>query len=68
MGRNQGCFHNVRLLYHSSHTRTNTWNRTLVAASEKLQWPLPVDYTVATPAERKEFEDAFFNLTRLQTM
>ena len=68
MDRYQGCFHNVRFVRCCLYIRTHTQTRTLVTASEKLQWPLPVDYTVATPAERKEFEDAFFNLARLQTV
>ncbi|KAJ3552815.1 hypothetical protein NM688_g3951 [Phlebia brevispora] len=41
---------------------------TLVDASERLKWPMPVDYTAASPADRKAFEDSFYNLLKLQTI
>ncbi|KAI0344153.1 hypothetical protein BDW22DRAFT_1355453 [Trametopsis cervina] len=52
-----------------------TWNdiksafaATLLAAAEKLQWPLPVDYVSAPPEDRKAFEAAFANLLKLQNL
>lgn len=41
-------------------------SRALITASEKLQWPTPVNYAAASPEDRKEFETAFSNLIRLQ--
>jgi hypothetical protein len=41
---------------------------TLVVAAEALNWPMPVDYAAASPAERKAFEDAFAALLRLQEL
>jgi hypothetical protein len=42
--------------------------RTLLAISEKLRWPMPVNYASASPEDRRAFESAFLNLLRLQTM
>jgi hypothetical protein len=42
--------------------------RSLTTVAEKLGWPMPVNYAVAAPSDRKAFEDAFMNLLRLQTM
>ena len=41
---------------------------TLLAAAEKLQWPMTVNYAAAEPADRRAFETAFRNLLKLQTM
>lgn len=43
-------------------------NRELLAASEKLKWPMPVDYASATSDDRKAFEVAFLDLLKLQEM
>lgn len=43
-------------------------NRTLVEASEKLQWPSVVDYGAANSEDRIAFERAFHNLLKLQRM
>lgn len=40
----------------------------LLAASEELKWPLPVQYDRVSPAYRAAFEKAFSNLLRLQDM
>ncbi|KAI0274887.1 TIP-1 family-domain-containing protein [Gloeopeniophorella convolvens] len=40
----------------------------LLAASENLHWPMPVDYAAATPEHRKAFEDAFRLLLDFQDM
>ncbi|KAI0095281.1 TIP-1 family-domain-containing protein [Irpex rosettiformis] len=52
-----------------------TWNEikgaftgTLLVASEKLQWPMTVNYNEVTPADRKAFETAFHNLLKLQSV
>ncbi|KAF7978890.1 hypothetical protein HWV62_44393 [Athelia sp. TMB] len=56
-------------------TREKTWADmkgvligNLLSAAEKLKWPMPVDYIVATPEERKAFEAAFLNLLNLQQL
>nr|GAT43660.1 predicted protein [Mycena chlorophos] len=41
---------------------------TLLAAAEKLGWPMPVNYVAASPEDRKSFEKAFTDLSRLQTI
>ncbi|KDQ20405.1 hypothetical protein BOTBODRAFT_183196 [Botryobasidium botryosum FD-172 SS1] len=38
----------------------------LLTASEKLHWPMPVDYFSHDPLTRSEFEGAFLDLLRLQ--
>ncbi|KAJ6574637.1 TIP-1 family-domain-containing protein [Mycena capillaripes] len=38
----------------------------LLAASERLGWPMPVDYVAASPQDRKDFERTFSDLLRLQ--
>ncbi|KAF7320188.1 hypothetical protein MKEN_00803300 [Mycena kentingensis (nom. inval.)] len=40
---------------------------TFLAASEKLGWPMPVNYIAATADDRKAFEKAFVDLLRLQS-
>ncbi|KAF7340034.1 hypothetical protein MVEN_01921300 [Mycena venus] len=40
----------------------------LLAASEKLGWPMPVDYLAASPQDRKDFERTFSDLLRLQNI
>lgn len=42
--------------------------RSLLAASEKLKWPMPVEYASASLDDRKAFEAAFLNLLQLQQM
>ena len=37
-------------------------------AAEKLKWPAKVDYSTASPEDRKAFETAFYNLLNLQSM
>jgi hypothetical protein len=44
------------------------WYRSLLAASEKLHWPMPVDYTSASREDRAAFEEAFLNLLKFQKM
>ncbi|KAJ6626859.1 TIP-1 family-domain-containing protein [Mycena sp. CBHHK59/15] len=38
----------------------------LLVASERLQWPMPVDYVAAPLEDRKNFERAFVDLLKLQ--
>ncbi|KAJ7124750.1 TIP-1 family-domain-containing protein [Mycena crocata] len=38
----------------------------LLAASERLRWPMPVDYIAAAPEHRKNFERTFSDLLKLQ--
>ncbi|GJE85916.1 RINT-1 family protein [Phanerochaete sordida] len=52
-----------------------TWNdvkavfsSTLQTIAEKLQWPLPVNYAIASQEDRKAFESAFYNLLKLQSI
>ncbi|KAJ7169459.1 TIP-1 family-domain-containing protein [Mycena filopes] len=40
----------------------------LLAASERLKWPMPVDYVAASPQDRKDFERAFSDLLKLQNI
>lgn len=40
----------------------------LLAASENLHWPMPVDYSAASLEHRKAFEDAFHLLLDFQEM
>ncbi|KAJ7071449.1 RINT-1 family protein [Mycena amicta] len=40
---------------------------TLLAASENLGWPMPVDYAAASAEVRRSFEKAFTDLLRLQS-
>jgi hypothetical protein len=40
----------------------------LNAAAENLKWPMPVDYSDATPQDRKAFEDAFAAMLKLQEL
>ncbi|KAJ7770915.1 TIP-1 family-domain-containing protein [Mycena maculata] len=40
----------------------------LLAAAERLGWPIPVDYTAATPEDRKNFERAFSDILKLQNI
>ncbi|KAJ7139717.1 TIP-1 family-domain-containing protein [Mycena epipterygia] len=40
----------------------------LLAASERLKWPMPVDYLAASPEDRKSFERAFGDLLKLQNI
>ncbi|KAF7306558.1 hypothetical protein MIND_00447100 [Mycena indigotica] len=40
---------------------------TLLVASEKLGWPMPVNYVAASSQDRKTFEKAFQDLLRLQS-
>ncbi|TFK93535.1 hypothetical protein K466DRAFT_572441 [Polyporus arcularius HHB13444] len=41
---------------------------TLLEAAEKLKWPMKVDYASVAPEDRKAFENAFYNLLKLQTI
>lgn len=41
---------------------------TLLEAAEKLKWPMKVDYASVAPEDRKVFENAFYNLLKLQTI
>ena len=43
-------------------------HRILLAAAEKLKWPMPVDYAAASFEDRREFEASFINLLKLQEM
>ncbi|KAF7792493.1 hypothetical protein EIP86_003534 [Pleurotus ostreatoroseus] len=45
----------------------SSFTSTLVEAAEKLRWPLPVDYALASSADRTAFELAFHNLLKLQS-
>ncbi|KAJ6604224.1 TIP-1 family-domain-containing protein [Mycena vulgaris] len=38
----------------------------LLAAAERLRWPMPVDYVAASLTDRKDFERAFSDLLKLQ--
>ncbi|KAF8213543.1 TIP-1 family-domain-containing protein [Mycena galopus ATCC 62051] len=40
----------------------------LLVASEKLGWPMPVDYIAASPQDRKDFERTFSDLLKLQNI
>lgn len=40
----------------------------LLAAAENIKWPMKVDYQSYPPAERKDFENTFTNLLRLQEL
>jgi hypothetical protein len=40
----------------------------LLAASENLYWPMPVDYAVASREHRNAFEGAFRSQLEFQTM
>ncbi|KAI0757326.1 RINT-1 family protein [Daedaleopsis nitida] len=40
----------------------------LIEAAERLKWPTKVDYSAATPEDRKVFETAFYNNLKLQSM
>jgi hypothetical protein len=42
--------------------------RALLTASEKLNWPSPIDYASANMDDRKVFEKAFLNLLTLQNL
>lgn len=42
--------------------------RTLLAAAEKLHWPMPVDYAAARLEDRRTFEKAFLGLLKLQNL
>lgn len=67
MDRNQGYLHIVRTSVRPMTPSLMFPQRTLVEASEKLEWPLPVDYTAATAVDRTAFELAFHNLLKLQS-
>ncbi|KAJ6519399.1 TIP-1 family-domain-containing protein [Mycena sanguinolenta] len=45
-----------------------TLSASLLAAAEKLGWPMPVDYVAAPQQSRKDFERAFSDLLKLQTI
>ncbi|KLO20039.1 hypothetical protein SCHPADRAFT_863786 [Schizopora paradoxa] len=45
-----------------------TLSDSLIAASEQLQWPMPVDYAAASEDNRSKFQHAFINLTTLQSL
>ncbi|RPD81666.1 hypothetical protein L226DRAFT_527933 [Lentinus tigrinus ALCF2SS1-7] len=45
-----------------------TLSTTLLEAAEKLKWPTKVEYASVAPEDRKAFEDAFYNLLKLQTI
>ncbi|KAJ7693622.1 TIP-1 family-domain-containing protein [Mycena rosella] len=40
----------------------------LLAAAERLRWPMQVDYVAASPEDRKNFERAFSDLLKLQNI
>ncbi|KAJ7356913.1 TIP-1 family-domain-containing protein [Mycena albidolilacea] len=40
----------------------------LLVASERLGWPMPVDYLAAAPQDRKDFERTFSDLLKLQNI
>ncbi|KZT06301.1 uncharacterized protein LAESUDRAFT_653786 [Laetiporus sulphureus 93-53] len=53
--------------------RERTWadmrhvlSTSLLSAAEKLHWPMVVDYLSATTGDRKAFEAAFSNMSKLQ--
>ncbi|KAJ7630533.1 TIP-1 family-domain-containing protein [Roridomyces roridus] len=43
-----------------------TLSSSLLAASERIGWPTPVDYIAHSPEDRKSFERAFSDLLKLQ--
>ncbi|KII93691.1 hypothetical protein PLICRDRAFT_101630 [Plicaturopsis crispa FD-325 SS-3] len=71
-GAGQQSLHLVRFL---SRMRDKAWfdikgvlSARLLGAAERLKWPMPVDYASASPHDREEFEAAFRDLLRLQTI
>ncbi|OCH88619.1 RINT-1 family protein [Obba rivulosa] len=40
----------------------------LIAATEKFNWPTPVEYASVSSEDRRTFENAFLNLLKLQTI
>ncbi|TRM66203.1 TIP-1 family-domain-containing protein [Schizophyllum amplum] len=63
----------LHLVYFLEEIREKTWSDikqamsiSLLAAAEKLKWPMAVDYASADAETRKAFEHAFYNLLRLQ--
>ncbi|KAI0257312.1 TIP-1 family-domain-containing protein [Lactifluus subvellereus] len=63
----------LRLVSFLEETKRQTWlnmkgvlSNALLAASENLHWPMPVDYSTVSPEHRKAFEDAFHLLLDFQ--
>ncbi|KAH9050479.1 TIP-1 family-domain-containing protein [Lactarius hengduanensis] len=63
----------LRLLSFLEETCSGTWSKmravlftALLTASENLHWPMPVDYSVASPEYRKAFETTFHRLLDFQ--
>ena len=46
----------------------NTFSRLMTTVSEKLGWPVKVDYPSARAEDRKAFEAAFIDLLKLQDL
>lgn len=40
----------------------------LLAAAERIKWPMKVDYESYPSAERRDFENTFTNLLKLQVL
>lgn len=40
----------------------------LLLAAERIKWPMKVDYESSPATERKDFENTFTNLLKLQTL
>ncbi|KAJ7823548.1 TIP-1 family-domain-containing protein [Mycena olivaceomarginata] len=47
---------------------TRSLSSSLLVASERLGWPMPVDYLAAAPQDRKDFERTFSDLLKLQNI
>lgn len=43
-------------------------DRNLLKAAEKIKWPAKVDYLNNPSSERKDFENTFLNLLKLQEL
>ncbi|KAI0935935.1 hypothetical protein AcW1_000312 [Taiwanofungus camphoratus] len=46
----------------------NALSSSLLSISERLHWPMPVDYVAASSEDRAAFESAFLNLLKLQAI
>jgi hypothetical protein len=47
---------------------TESCHRSLLAAAEKLQWPMPVKYAAASAKDRSAFESTFHDMLILQKL
>ena len=46
----------------------NEFSRSMTTVSERLGWPVKVDYPSASVADRKAFEAVFLDLLKLQDL